>query len=100
MTWIVGGTIGGYCAIGSEKSATPPPSVMTMDNTVAKIGRSMKNRDSTVGIDRQRSEFGIFMSRECGAGVAIQGVFGRGDGCFAPDAGSGVVAAAVIGLTG
>ena len=35
----------GYCATGRKNSAIPPISVMTTDNTVAKTGRSMKNRE-------------------------------------------------------
>src|SRR5579871_5173287 len=41
-----GGVMRGYWAIGSETSAMPPISVMTTDSTVAKIGRSMKNREN------------------------------------------------------
>ncbi len=43
-----GGVIGGYWAIGRESSAIPPVSVMKMDSTAAKIGRSMKNREIMV----------------------------------------------------
>ncbi len=32
----------GYCATGSEKNATPPRIITTMETTEAKIGRSMK----------------------------------------------------------
>jgi hypothetical protein len=38
----VGGTMSGYCDIGSVINATPPTSMMTIESTVAKIGRSMK----------------------------------------------------------
>jgi hypothetical protein len=38
----VGGVTLGYCATGRVYTATPPASVMTIDNTEAKIGRSMK----------------------------------------------------------
>ena len=41
--------IRGYCAIGSQYSAIPPIKVMTTDRTVAKIGRSMKKRESMAG---------------------------------------------------
>src|SRR3954466_9819916 len=44
-TWTVGGETWGYCAIGRLKTAIPPVSVMTIDRTEAKIGRSMKNRE-------------------------------------------------------
>src|ERR1700720_2844526 len=42
VTWMVGGAISGYCAMGSVESAITPTSVMTMLITPAKIGRSMK----------------------------------------------------------
>lgn len=41
-TWIAGGVIWGYCAIGSQVRAIAPVSVMTTETTVAKMGRSMK----------------------------------------------------------
>ena len=44
----VGGETGGYCASGRLNTASPPASVMTIDSTVAKIGRSMKNRENMV----------------------------------------------------
>src|SRR4051794_27948823 len=47
-----GGAIGGYRAIGSENSAMPPASVMTIERTDAKIGRSMKKRENTRRISR------------------------------------------------
>src|SRR5437879_9510744 len=40
-----GGEIGGYWAIGRNSSEMPPVSVMRMDSTAAKIGRSMKKRE-------------------------------------------------------
>ncbi|MGA2259408.1 MAG: hypothetical protein ABSG53_32435, partial [Thermoguttaceae bacterium] len=46
-TYTCGGEIGGYCATGKENTAIPPASVMTMDSTVAKIGRSMKKCEIT-----------------------------------------------------
>jgi len=33
---MLGGVIGGYCAIGSLKAATAPARVMTIDRTAAK----------------------------------------------------------------
>src|SRR5437763_917249 len=45
-TSTVGGVISGYCATGNVQTATPPASVMTMDSTEAKIGRSMKKREN------------------------------------------------------
>src|SRR4051812_39590947 len=47
MTWMVGGVMAGYCATGRVKTEMTPASVMTMDSTAAKIGRSMKNRENT-----------------------------------------------------
>src|ERR1051325_477500 len=41
-TGTVGGATSGYCAIGSCVSATPPTIRMTIDSTLAKIGRLMK----------------------------------------------------------
>src|SRR5690349_17757802 len=43
-TSIVGGVMSGYCATGSDVSATDPASVTMMLITLAKIGRSMKKR--------------------------------------------------------
>jgi hypothetical protein len=43
----VGGAMGGNIARGKLKSAIPPASVITIDKTDAKIGRSMKNREIT-----------------------------------------------------
>src|SRR5262245_24493020 len=42
VTEIDGGAMSGYCATGRAKYATPPTSVMMMEITAAKIGRSMK----------------------------------------------------------
>src|SRR5207247_8068248 len=39
---MLGGVIWGYWATGSEIPATAPARVMTIDNTEAKIGRSIK----------------------------------------------------------
>src|SRR5438128_12632676 len=47
-TSTVGGAISGYWAIGKVNSAMPPPKVITMDRTEAKIGRLMKKRENTV----------------------------------------------------
>ena len=41
-TWIDGGVICGYCAIGGQIKAIAPVSVITTETTVAKMGRSMK----------------------------------------------------------
>ena len=45
-TWTVGGVISGFCSIGSPSSATTPKIIVTMAMTLAKIGRSMKNREN------------------------------------------------------
>ena len=45
-TSTVGGVISGYCAIGNVNSAIEPPSVMMIEQTEAKIGRSMKKREN------------------------------------------------------
>ena len=41
----VGGEMSGYCATGSAKAAMPPASVISTAITIAKTGRSMKNRE-------------------------------------------------------
>src|SRR5580704_4473266 len=47
VTLTVGGAIGGYIAMGNAQSDSPPASVIAIDRTVAKIGRSMKKRENT-----------------------------------------------------
>src|ERR1700744_2213987 len=42
----------GYCAIGRLTIATAPPSVMTIDITDAKIGRSMQKLDRFISLAR------------------------------------------------
>src|SRR4051812_28610394 len=42
---MVGGATSGYWAIGSLTSATTPTITMTIDKTMAKMGRSIKKRD-------------------------------------------------------
>ena len=42
----MGGVISGYCATGSVNTAASPASVITIDGTEARIGRSMKNREN------------------------------------------------------
>jgi hypothetical protein len=41
----VGGAISGYCETGSANADTRPAIVMMIASTLAKIGRSMKNRE-------------------------------------------------------
>src|SRR3954454_95899 len=47
VTCTVGGATSGYCAIGSCVSATPPTIRITIDKTLAKMGRSMKKWEIT-----------------------------------------------------
>ena len=46
MTCTVGGVTCGYWAKGRFFHARPPANTMTIESTVAKIGRSMKNREN------------------------------------------------------
>ncbi len=45
-----GGAIVGYCSIGRVRMASAPATMITIAMTVAKIGRSMKKRDSNAGL--------------------------------------------------
>ena len=47
-TCTVGGEIGGYCASGRLTTAIAPASVITIESTAAKIGRSIKKREITL----------------------------------------------------
>src|SRR5579871_6353272 len=42
-TWIWGGTMFGYCAIGKRLAATTPTKMVTIAITIAMTGRAMKN---------------------------------------------------------
>jgi len=45
--------MGGYIAIGKFQSEIPPASVIAIERTVAKMGRSMKKRQNTaVALDQ------------------------------------------------
>src|SRR5690242_12471552 len=46
---MLGGVMGGYCATGKLNAATVPASVITIDRTDAKIGRSMKKCENIPG---------------------------------------------------
>src|SRR5207237_6878323 len=46
VTVTTGGAISGYCATGSTRIAASPAMMMNTESTAAKIGRSMKKRDS------------------------------------------------------
>src|SRR5271166_920873 len=66
MTMMLGGVICGYWASGRLNTATAPASVMTMDRTEAKIGRSIKKcenmplpRKGTPETRRKENQFWI-----------------------------------------
>ena len=67
----------GYWAIGSETTATLPASVMTIDSTAAKIGRSMKKREimaaTPSGLGRQEGVLGFSPAGLAAAGLATVG---------------------------
>src|SRR5512139_3933207 len=44
VTWTIGGTISGYCAIGRPRIATRPSITVTIEITIATIGRLTKKR--------------------------------------------------------
>ena len=44
VTWIIGGTISGYCEIGRPLMATTPSRTVTIEITIATIGRLTKKR--------------------------------------------------------
>src|SRR5262249_2375230 len=44
VTWIIGGTMSGYCAIGRPRMATRPSITMMIDSTMATMGRLTKKR--------------------------------------------------------
>ena len=47
-TTTVGGVIVGYCSTGRDFSETSPATTISIDRTVANIGRFMKNLDNIV----------------------------------------------------
>src|SRR6266480_3727379 len=49
---MLGGVICGYCARGKLNTATAPVSVTTIDNTDAKMGRLIKNREIKAEVRR------------------------------------------------
>src|SRR5262245_23410154 len=63
-TCAVGGVMGGYMAIGNQRADSAPASVMTIDRTAAKIGRSMKKREITDGFRMVFSSFGFRRQKE------------------------------------
>src|SRR5579883_3142728 len=61
----------GYCATGSEKNAIPPKSVMKIETTIAKIGRSMKKCERFIVARSVRLRFELdlaWLRRHLGAG--------------------------------
>src|SRR5690606_38989918 len=49
-----GGTTSGYSPIGSSGIEIRPAAKITIDSTAAKIGRSMKNREKSMGVSLRR----------------------------------------------
>lgn len=49
-TCTLGGTTSGYSLIGSSGMAIRPAAKMMIDSTAAKIGRSMKKREKSIGV--------------------------------------------------
>ena len=56
VTWTIGGTISGYCAIGRPCIATRPSITMMIDITIATMGRLTKKRAMATS-PRQRLRF-------------------------------------------
>src|ERR1043165_2704483 len=82
-TVTTGGAISGYCAIGSERIAARPASTRNSEITTAKIGRSMKKRDSIGSVPGRYDLFGG------AASVALAGAFSLGSAALlvtGPDA--------------
>jgi hypothetical protein len=73
---MLGGVIRGYCATGKLKTATAPARVMTIDRTVAKIGRWMKKWEN---IDYSVSRSSDPDAREGGARQEKKRVLNRQD---------------------
>ena len=48
VTSTVGGVISGYWEMGRARTATSPAITITIETTVAKIGRSIKKRENMV----------------------------------------------------
>ena len=70
MTCTVGGVTGGYWANGRRLNRDPA-SVITIDSTAAKIGRSMKKRENTIGTPAR-----VFGGTGCSASTRARS-FGR-----------------------
>src|SRR5512134_3530239 len=52
VIWTIGGTTSGYCAMGSPDIATSPTRTVTMEITIATIGRLTKKRAMLLGLGR------------------------------------------------
>src|SRR5436190_13384674 len=61
----VGGAISGYCDTGSTVDASSPAIVMMIASTLAKMGRSMKNRE--------KLPIAVYFAAGCGAAAAVLG---------------------------
>src|SRR5512138_1154310 len=64
VIWTIGGTISGYWAIGRPDMATRPRRTVTMEITIATIGRLTKKR-------------AMLARLPCGLGLALRGGGGR-----------------------
>ena len=69
VTWIIGGTMSGYCAMGRPCIATTPSMTRMIDNTIATIGRLTKKRDMIYFALRIRGVCPVY--RWCGAGIGL-----------------------------
>src|SRR5262245_8830984 len=73
-TTIVGGTMSGYAATGSETYAIPPMMTITIESTAAKMGRSMKKRLGLIVRSSRSALAALGRCRRCR----------RGGGCREP----------------
>src|SRR6516164_962426 len=80
MTWIVGGVICGYWARGNVNTETSPASVMTIDKTLAKIGRSMKKRENKSATSSGRDLVGSAVRTETSEHGPHSGPYGMPSG--------------------
>ena len=105
-TCTVGGTMGGYCEIGRPKAAKAPAMTMKMDNTEAKMGRSIKKFEITRAspcyqINGSKLDATYFLF---GVGGVDPGTAGTAAGAvLAPDLGavtSGFTSVAALGKAG
>ena len=72
MTCTCGGTMSGNWAIGSAVSAIRPASVMTIEMTSDRRGRSMKVEDSTVdALSQPQTDYGGLVTESARAWIPI-----------------------------